>query len=60
MVKEKDIKETERKERIKKNGNSLCVILDKRVLNKVYNLDDGSEIKVTYQFPQIVIEGAAV
>lgn len=42
--------------RIRKIGNSLGIYLDKGVLNKVYHLDERSEVKVEYGFAGIVIK----
>lgn len=41
--------------RIKKNGNSLCVILDRGTLNNVYHLKENDEVLVEYDYPEIII-----
>jgi len=43
------------KRRIKRNGNSLCVILDRRTLKNVYDLGENDEVFVDYDFPEIII-----
>lgn len=41
--------------RIKKNGNSLCVILDRGTLKNVYGLEENDEVQVDYNYPEITI-----
>ncbi len=43
------------KRRIKKNGNSLCVILDRGTLKNVYGLEVNDEVLVDYDYPTIII-----
>jgi len=40
---------------IKRNGNSLCVILDRGTLENVYNLKENDGVLVDYNFPVITI-----
>ncbi len=41
--------------RIKKNGNSLCIILDRGTLKNVYGLEENDEVQVDYDYPEIII-----
>jgi antitoxin component of MazEF toxin-antitoxin module len=41
--------------RIKKSGNSLCIILDRGTLKNVYGLKENDEVLVDYDYPKIVI-----
>jgi len=41
--------------RIKKNGNSLCIILDRSTLKNVYGLEENDEVQVDYDYPEIII-----
>lgn len=44
----------ERKQ-IKRTGHSLCIILDKGTLANVYDVKEGDEVLVDYDFPEIII-----
>jgi len=41
--------------RIKRNGNSLGVILDRGTLENVYDLKENDDVLVDYAFPDILI-----
>lgn len=41
--------------RIKKAGNSICVILDRNTLKNVYDLKENDEVFVDYNYPDIII-----
>lgn len=43
------------KRQIKRNGNSLCVLLDRGTLANVYGLQENDEVWVDYDFPNIII-----
>lgn len=45
-------------QKIKRTGHSLCIILDKGVLEEIYGLTENDEIWVDYCFPEIVITAA--
>ncbi len=42
---------------IKRNGNSVCVLLDRGTLKNVYGLDEDDPVTVEYAFPEIIIRG---
>jgi antitoxin component of MazEF toxin-antitoxin module len=42
--------------RIKRNGNSLCVILDRGTLENVYHLEENDQVMVDYKYPNIIIQ----
>jgi len=41
--------------RIKRAGNSICVILDRNTLKNVYDLRENDEVLVDYNYPDIII-----
>lgn len=43
------------KRQIKRNGNSLCVLLDRSTLANVYGLKENDEVLVDYDYPDIII-----
>lgn len=43
------------KRQIKRNGNSLCVLLDRGTLDNVYGLKENDEVLVDYHYPDIII-----
>ena len=43
------------KRQIKRNGHSLCVLLDRGTLENVYGLKENDEVFVDYDYPKIII-----
>jgi antitoxin component of MazEF toxin-antitoxin module len=41
---------------IRKIGNSLGMLFDKSILEKVYALKPGDEVEVEYQFDKIIVK----
>lgn len=46
--------------KIKRNGNSLCVALDRGTLKNVYGLEEDDPVEVYYKFPDIIIKPSKI